>query len=921
MTRIGRYEILEALGRGGFATVYKARDTQLNRLVALKVLHEGWSGDPEFVQRFRKEAETAAQFSHPNIVTIYDIGEIERQLFISMEYLPGQNLQQWLDGRGGSLAISEAVDILRPLATALDYAHQQGVVHRDIKPSNVLLKEDEARLQVILTDFGLFKAMENSAVVTRSGQTLGTPEYMAPEQADPNRQDEVGPRTDLYAFGILAYRMLAGRVPFPGNSISTLNAHANLTVPSPEQFNPELSDRVVAVILQMLAKAPSDRYSSAADFISDLQAASEKAAVPVPIPSPSESSEPKPDDEAKRKRPGYVMVFGGLVGVGLLITLIFLAVRGAITGAEDGTPQAAATATTAVATLMPEAEAETTATAETAPSPMATEISLPAEAVDEEPTEAPTLAPSPTPTIDPDLPTVGDSLIRAKDNMVMVYVPAGTFLMGREFTLGPDALDNEFPQHEVTLDGFWIDQTEVTNEQYSLCVQEGNCNESSSANNNNINGDTQPVVGVTWFDAEDYCSWAGGKLPTEAQWEYAARGDDGRLFPWGDEFDGNLVNFCDSNCEWDWKDFDYDDGYAFAAPVGSYPAGASWVNALDMVGNVSEWVQDWYGEDYYETSPGINPTGPESGESRVVRDGPWWNTSLGIRTTLRNGGDPTSDSESLGFRCAASDSDTVSAAPTVESDPEGPPENASLGNTWERPPDNMVMVYVPAGTFLMGSDPERDPEAFNEEMPQHEVTLDGFWIDQTEVTNEQYALCVQDGSCNASTYADDSSLNGDTQPVVGVSWFEAEDYCTWVGGQLPTEAQWEYAARGEDGRLYPWGDEFDRRIVNFCDTDCEYEWKDNAYNDGYPVTAPVGTFPEGASWVNALDMAGNVWEWVADWYRGNYAEDTPELDNKVQRGGSWSQEADYLRSAARSNSNPESSFHSDTGFRCVVTGQ
>ncbi len=214
MTQFGRYEDLKEVGRGGFATVYKAHDPKLKRAVALKVLHAGYSSDPTFVERFHQEAQTVASFHHPNIVTIYDFGEEDRQLFIAMEFLDGNDLQVWLNRKGEPLTVAEALPFLTPIGSALDYAHQQGVVHRDIKPSNIMLQQAGDELRVILMDFGLVKAMEGSVALTMTNQMLGSPEYMAPEQADITRMDEIGPATDLYAFGIVAYQILAGRVPF-----------------------------------------------------------------------------------------------------------------------------------------------------------------------------------------------------------------------------------------------------------------------------------------------------------------------------------------------------------------------------------------------------------------------------------------------------------------------------------------------------------------------------------------------------------------------------------------------------------------------------------------------------------------------------------------------------------------------------------
>jgi formylglycine-generating enzyme required for sulfatase activity len=235
----------------------------------------------------------------------------------------------------------------------------------------------------------------------------------------------------------------------------------------------------------------------------------------------------------------------------------------------------------------------------------------------------------------------------------------------------------------------------------------------------------------------------------------------------------------------------------------------------------------------------------------------------------------------------------------------------------------MLMVYVPGGEFAMGSD-ERDADADDNDFPQHKVTLGGFWIDRTEVTNGQYAFCVNDGVCKDSRYAGDSTFNGDDYPIVGVPWQDAADYCGRAGGRLPTEAEWEYAARGEQGARYPWGDTFDGARLNYCDVNCdEGPWADEAIDDGYAQSAPVGTYPGGASWCGALDMVGNVWEWVADWY-GDYSAaaqtnpiDTESGNARVLRGGCWANDAVGVRGAYRIRI-AGNVRHSNVGFRCVV---
>jgi serine/threonine-protein kinase len=236
--------------------------------------------------------------------------------------------------------------------------------------------------------------------------------------------------------------------------------------------------------------------------------------------------------------------------------------------------------------------------------------------------------------------------------MVMVYVPAGEFEMG-----STEGEDNEKPVHTVALDSFWIDQTEVTNGQYRRCVEARDCSppaESGSYARAGYYGysryDDYPVIYVSWRQAADYCTWAGARLPTEAEWEYAARGPEGRAYPWGDEFDGTRLNYCDVDCPEQWADETMDDGYTDTAPVGSYPGGASWCGALDMAGNVWEWVADWYGD--YPSGRQVNPTGPSSGADRVERGGSWDNQWDWFRCAHRFPMYPDPGRNNLGFRCA-----------------------------------------------------------------------------------------------------------------------------------------------------------------------------------------------------------------------------------------------------------------------------
>jgi formylglycine-generating enzyme required for sulfatase activity len=235
----------------------------------------------------------------------------------------------------------------------------------------------------------------------------------------------------------------------------------------------------------------------------------------------------------------------------------------------------------------------------------------------------------------------------------MVSIPAG------EFTMGSNDYSNEKPPHAVYLDAFQIDKYEVTNALYKRCVDAGKCWRPSETKSNtrssyysNAQYDNYPVIYVSWNDANTFCAWAGKRLPTEAEWEKAARGTDQRTYPWGNTWDGTRVNFCDKNCTLSHADKSVDDGYADTAPVGNYPNGASPHGALDMVGNVWEWVADWYDSNYYSNSPRNNPKGPSSGQSRVLRGGSWNLIQSSVRAAIRYNLTPDNRDYYIGFRCA-----------------------------------------------------------------------------------------------------------------------------------------------------------------------------------------------------------------------------------------------------------------------------
>ena len=263
---LGRYRIIEQLGKGGMATVFRCLDPNLDRYVAVKVLPSFQQEDPTFTARFSQEARTIAALTHPNILAIYDFGEDKGFLYLVSELLPGGDLQDKLTGK--PLPPAEVLKYMGPLAEALDYAHGQGIVHGDIKPANVFL---DAEGRPILADFGLARMLESATRFTLAQQAIGTPEYMAPEQAMGADADH---RSDLYAFGIIIYQMMVGHTPFRADTpAATLMAHVHKTLPLPSLVNPNIEPRLEATLVKALAKEPDERFQSGKELIHAIEVA------------------------------------------------------------------------------------------------------------------------------------------------------------------------------------------------------------------------------------------------------------------------------------------------------------------------------------------------------------------------------------------------------------------------------------------------------------------------------------------------------------------------------------------------------------------------------------------------------------------------------------------------------------------------
>ena len=633
MTQLGKYEILKEIGRGGFGVVYKARDHSLDRIVALKVLHPQLTVDPGFITRFHKEAQALARINHPNVVTVYEIGEINGKVYIAMEYLPGGSLAEKLVK--GPLPYETALRITQEVSAGLQAGHNKGLIHRDVKPGNILFNEHG---DAVIVDLGLAKAMQvSSSTVASSTGTVGTPNYRAPELWNGTPPPE--PATDVYSLACVFFEMLTGEVLFSGDTPSTVMLKHFQPLQEIEKTLARFSELNPEIMKKAIAKDPKDRFPNPAGFAQALQTSSHMS---------SKKSDAKGQDnkEASQKQisrkesettqtfdihipllktftiPKWtVWVSASLLGVGLLgLMMWFGRDRFAIGRSEEGslsvltTPIYTQTPTTNL-TLAPNQ------TRTTAPTPNKTLM----------------LTGSVTHTLNPTATLgVGSTKINTKDNAEMVYVPAGGFFMG---AVEDDTMadSDEKPRHAVILDAYWIYKHEVTNARYRDCIEEGKC----SGRLSQYQEDNFPAIYINWFQAQDYCEWAEGRLPTEAEWEKAARGLDGRTFPWGEmEPSCSLANFagCIDN----------------VMPVGSYKQGASPYGALDMAGNVWEWVADWYDAEYYSLGISDNPQGPSSGTSRIIRGGSWDSYDQLLRSSLRVRRNPDYSFDFNGFRCVHS---------------------------------------------------------------------------------------------------------------------------------------------------------------------------------------------------------------------------------------------------------------------------
>ncbi len=451
--QLGKYDIIERLGRGGMAEVYRAYQPSLDRYVAIKLLHPFLADDPEFKDRFEREARNVARLRHPNIVQVYDFEfDVESEsYYMVMELIEGHTLKDRLNSLNGQpLPTEEILRITSEAAEALAYAHARGMIHRDVKPANLMLDSDG---RVVLTDFGIAKIVTGHQF-TASGGMVGTPSYMAPEQGLGEAGDE---RSDLYSLGVILFQLTTGRLPYDAETpLATILKHVNEPIPSPRQFNPETPAAIERIILKALAKDPEDRFQSADEMLTQLKAVTGPALTEVASASPLPAG-PEPGGDTLRiahlagapaehggrsvrrfslaglgavAMVGLVALFGGVTLVTGHVPLLGIALRPSETPTMMASPVLTATPATTgtvVAALPGSTPTPTfTATSTLTQTPTSTPTFTATATATSTPTATPTatltLTPSDTPTPTPNITATIDAATVAAQNLTATSV-------------------------------------------------------------------------------------------------------------------------------------------------------------------------------------------------------------------------------------------------------------------------------------------------------------------------------------------------------------------------------------------------------------------------------------------------------------------------------------------------------------------
>jgi serine/threonine-protein kinase len=689
----GKYRLEEKLGEGGMGTVYKAKHVLIQNDLAVKILHSSLVADRHAVARFQREATAAARIKHPNAVGVTDFGRTEDEIvYIVMELFVGKSLRDLLEEEG-PLPIERSITIVRQVCLALDAAHRSGIIHRDVKPDNIVLEKNNGQGELVkVLDFGIAKlkdgpSNEAGGRLTRQGVIIGSPHYLSPEQC---QNAELDARSDLYSLGIVLYEMFTADVPFKAPTpIAVAMMHATDKPTPVKEKRPDLPDNIADVVMRSLEKDPSLRPQSAIELAQELERASLDAGIALPplpgsgtaytLPTNSSANIPIITPDSAMPTP---QTNSHKVPAELKANLNTLSNKFATTGSMspeksttqtrppdratgrlslpntgniqiNNTPSFIANPTplplpnnTTTASLGNTSMVSLLANTETPDPPKSSNsiiyivgtlaavivIAISYFALFSDITTTTNTTVTPT-------KTTSTPVVASKELDGMTLIKAGRFKMGHTTSEKDDKTKFIGPEHEAKVDDFYIDKTEVSNQDYKKFIDATKYPSPPNWKDNQFPAGTDlyPVTNVTLADAESYAKWAGKRLPTEKEWEYAARGSDGRAYPWG------IV----------WQD-----GVAISAElqeesprtVGSLPKGASPFGILDMAGNVWEWTSDKFSP-YPNNKDAVEP---KLKDTVVIRGGSFKSEKKFLTSYFRNYVPPDFKGDILGFRCAKS---------------------------------------------------------------------------------------------------------------------------------------------------------------------------------------------------------------------------------------------------------------------------
>jgi eukaryotic-like serine/threonine-protein kinase len=625
---IGNYEVISQFGEGGMGELYVGRHIRLAREVIIKTIRTE-DFKPRLLEHLRdrleREAYIQSQLDHPNIVRVYDFIAFGDTTCIVMEYVPGRDLRKMISRETGPIPDRRSIKLFKQALAAINYAHHfiysdksgekhQGIIHRDLKPANILVTPDD---MVKVTDFGIVK-VRGVKGGTQIGFNPGTPEYMSPEQA---RGRDLDHRSDIYSLGVVFYEMLCGHVPFEDRNSETSDyeirrGHIELPVPPLAANYPGISPELEKIVFKALEKDPEDRFQTARQFIDTIEEYERtgKTGLAKRIPG---------------GRPGLMRPGGANLAGTSTVSLDDTLITDpdiSPTYHEDYHNERHDHNLTSLdgyphnyqqdKSTMQDARRRFLIPTAIAALGLVIGILGYRQITNTGGTQITTeLRPKPVAGSPPN----------------MISIPAGEFEMGRD-----DGNEYERPAHTVRVEPFLIDKFEVTNELYYEFVRQMN----RQAPKHWIDGlyspgeANYPVVNINWFEARDYCEWMGKRLPSEEEWEFAARGRENRLYPYGDEWKPQFSNA-------------KEDGFNQPRAVGSYPAGASPFGALDMAGNVAEWTATDYRP--YSQSSARRDDG-----NKVIRGGSFNAPAKEQTATDRFFDYPQRAYNYIGFRCAKS---------------------------------------------------------------------------------------------------------------------------------------------------------------------------------------------------------------------------------------------------------------------------